>query len=326
MERCVPVTGVETRGLRRSEQGVGVQISDLWVRRGQRDVLQGLDLEAPAGTVTGLLGPNGAGKSTTIGAFLGYLPHSRGTLAYDGRPLSDAAGIRFGLAPQEASLYPALSVWDNLKVYAAYAGLDRRSRRAEMEAALVTSQLEEHRRSRVGSLSVGMRRRLSLAVAMLGEPDVLVLDEPTAGVDPQARVHLLETIQAYAERSEGVVLFCSHYLAEVDQICGFVNIIDGGRRVLAGTRDELRATARGVLQFRVAVDDVERAGAVVRQLESEVREEHGLFIVVSDEPTASLGAVAAALSAAGIHIADVAAFEASLDSLYFLATGTALRD
>jgi ABC-2 type transport system ATP-binding protein len=128
----VPVTGAAISALRRAGQGVGVQISDLWVRRGQRDVLQGLDLEAPAGTVTGLLGPNGAGKSTTIGAFLGYLPHTRGTLSCGGRPLGETSGVRFGLAPQEASLYPALSVWDTLKVYAAYAAAASTFRWARM--------------------------------------------------------------------------------------------------------------------------------------------------------------------------------------------------
>jgi len=320
------VTGVEPRELTRSGGGLGVQIRDLWVRRGQRDVIQGLELEAPAGMVTGLLGPNGAGKSTTIGALIGYLPRTQGTISYGSEALGDVASVRFGLAPQEASLYPALSVWDNLKVYAAYAGLSRRDRRSAMDGALATSQLVEHRRTRVGALSVGMRRRLSLAVAMLGDPEVLVLDEPTAGVDPQARVHLLESIESYAERTQAVVLFCSHYLAEVDQICGFVNIIDGGRRLLAGTREELRADARGVLQFRVAPDDAARASEAVRRIEPEFTEQHGLFTVVCDEPTSALGAVAAALSGADIHLSDVAAFEASLDSMYFLATGTALRD
>ena len=320
------MTGVDLQGRARTEMGLGVQISDLWVRRGQRDVIQGLDLDAPAGTVTGLLGPNGAGKSTTIGALIGYLPTTRGTLTIAGEPLSKGAGVRFGLAPQEAALYPRLSVWDNLKVYAAYVGIGRSSRRSAMDAALVDAQLVEHRRTRVGALSVGMRRRLNLAIAMLGDPEVLVLDEPTAGVDPQARVHLLETIVAYAERTRGVVIYCSHYLAEVDQICGFVNIIDDGRRRLSGTSEELRSAARGVLQFRVAGDEAARAAEVVGQIQREVDEEHGLFTLVCDEPTSVLGDIAAALSVSDIHMSDVAAFESSLDSLYFLATGTTLRD
>lgn len=319
-------SGVRVMAVDEPSRGPGVRITGLRVRRGQRDVIDGLDLDAPAGTVTGLLGPNGAGKSTTIGALVGYLPASGGSIEYGDAPLARSDRVRFGLAPQEASLYPALSVWDNLKVYGAYAGIERRSRRSAMEQAVVTAQLEDHRRTRVGNLSVGMRRRLSLAIAMMGDPEVLVLDEPTAGVDPQARVHLLDSIEAYARRTHGVVIFCSHYLAEVDQICGYVNIIDGGRRLLAGTREELRSVARGVLQFRVAERDAARAIAVVAAIEPEVTEEHGLVTVVCDEPTAVLGRVADALSRSQVHLSDVAAFEASLDSLYFLATGTALRD
>lgn len=206
-------------------------------RDAARPALAAVDLQVPAGSVFGLLGPNGAGKTTLISILTGTLRSDSGQVQVAGMPAADARHL-IGYAPQELAFYPGLSVRENLEIFAALTpGADR----SGIARAVTTAGLEAHGDKRAGTLSGGLKRRLNFAIALLGRPRLLCLDEPTAGVDPQSRNFLLETVRSL--RDQGVtVLYSTHYMEEIERVCDRVAILDEGRVIAHGSLDELRGS------------------------------------------------------------------------------------
>jgi len=207
--------------------------------------LQDVSLNIPAGGVYGLLGPNGAGKTTLISLLAGLLTVADGRISLNGQPLSEARAANpraIALVPQDYAFYPMLTVAENLAFFAGTLGLARDERRQQIDTAIAFARLEQVTGKRAEQLSGGLRRRLNLAIGLLGRPQLLLLDEPTVGVDPQSRSFLLESIAALPA-SGTTVLYTSHYMEEVEAICQRVAILDQGRVLSEGTLDDLLATA-----------------------------------------------------------------------------------
>jgi ABC-2 type transport system ATP-binding protein len=213
-------------------------------RFGDRCAVDGLSFEVRAGEAYGLLGPNGAGKTTTLRMVCGILPPDGGTATIDGRAVSgrDGAPARksLGYVPQGLALFPTLRLDENLRFWAKLAGVPRSERRARVAEALTQVGLEDRARDRVEHCSGGMQRRLNLAAALLHRPRVLVLDEPTVGVDPQSRASLLDRL-AQLRDAGAAVLYTSHYMDEVARLCDRVGILDQGRLLEEGDPHELPA-------------------------------------------------------------------------------------
>lgn len=214
--------------------------------------LEDVSFEVRAGEVTGLLGPNGAGKSTLMSLVAGLLPVQRGRLLVQGRSHDPSStpqpGMRgaVALAPQTDAFYPMLGVRENLACFAAAQGLSGRLARDRVDDALARVQLQAQAGQRAGRLSGGMRRRLNLAIALLGRPRLLLLDEPTAGVDPQSRAFLLGTLAQVA--AEGAaVLMSSHLIGEVESLAARVVILDHGRVQACGPLASLVTTSTPTL-------------------------------------------------------------------------------
>lgn len=193
-------------------------------------VLDGIDLQVPAGSLFGLLGPNGAGKSTLIHLLMGLISADGGTIEMDGLLVSTGARTRsghVGFAPQSLALYPTLTTAENLQLFAALQWPSAR-RREVIDEVIAATQLEKHLGQFAKSLSGGLQRRLNLAIAMLGRPRLLVLDEPTVGVDAQSRAFILERIRQL--NADGTtVVYTTHYMDEVQRLCDHVAVIDHGR-------------------------------------------------------------------------------------------------
>jgi linearmycin/streptolysin S transport system ATP-binding protein len=198
------------------------------------------------GEIVGLLGPNGAGKSTTLGILATQLSADAGSVRIAGHPVpGEAAAARavIGLVPQREALYPALSARENLRFFASMLGLPRASVEAATSAGLAMVALETRADEPISRFSVGMRRRLNLACGVLHRPPVLLLDEPTVGVDPQSRERIFESVSRLA--SEGAaVLYSTHYMEEAERLCRRVLLLDEGVLVTSGTPAELVAAAR----------------------------------------------------------------------------------
>lgn len=203
--------------------------------------LSGVSLQVRRGEVFGLLGPNGAGKTTLLSHLAGTTRPQQGRILFDGEVLAGVrrhGPTRIALAPQEFAFYPMLSVGENLHCFAGACGLAGKPARQAIDRCLAFVQLEACRHTRADCLSGGMKRRLNLAVALLASPEMILLDEPTAGVDPQSRAFLLDSVKALA--AEGVaVIYTSHYMEEIEAIADRLAILDHGRVLCCGTLDEL---------------------------------------------------------------------------------------
>ena len=218
---------------------MGLSVQGLSFRYPGRDepVLDKMSLDIPDGGVFGLLGPNGAGKTTLISVLAGQLrgrrDEMRGRVRIEGR---------VGLVPQDYAFYSMLTGLENLRFFAAVQGLGGAELRQRVEAVAAFSRIESVLARRAGQLSGGLKRRLNLAIGLLTEPEVLLLDEPTVGVDPQSRAFLLESIRSLA-RPGRTIVYTSHYMEEVQEICDRVAIMDAGRVLISGTLAELLEAA-----------------------------------------------------------------------------------
>jgi len=204
-------------------------------------VLEDVTLEIPDGAIFGLLGPNGAGKTTLISILSGLRRPAAGRMTADGEPLEALRARRpgwLGLVPQELAFYPMLTVRENLRFFGAVQNLGAARLRSRVDAAAAFARLDGVLERRAAELSGGLKRRLNVAIGLLTEPDLVLLDEPTVGVDPQSRAFLLESIGALRARGRHI-LYTSHYMEEVQAICDHVAILDAGRVLAAGPLAEV---------------------------------------------------------------------------------------
>jgi len=223
--------------------------------------LDRVSLSIPAGSIFGLLGPNGAGKTTLILILLGLLKRSDGEVHFESRPVSnDFEQIRAvtGFVPQELAFYPMLSVRENLDFYVSAFDVPQAECQNRMDFAISATRLESHLKKDARALSGGLKRRLNLAIGLLNTPEILILDEPTVGIDPQSRHFILETISHLNSEQNMTVIYTSHYMEEVEQLCDQIAIIDHGRILVHGELRELLSSTQGQrLYFRTrpAIED-----------------------------------------------------------------------
>lgn len=228
---------------------------------GKRQVLQDLTLHIQPGEIYGLLGPNGAGKTTTINILCNLLQADSGTIAIDGQPVSNATKPLVGVAPQENLLYKTLSCEENLNFYARIYGLNAQHRQKQVQACLEAVNLADRAKSPVETLSGGMQRRLNIAVALVHQPKLVILDEPTTGLDIEARYEIWELIRRL--KSQGItILLTTHLLDEAERLCQRIGILKGGRIVAEGSLEQLRQ--RIAAQEIVVVQTPQEEEAIAR--------------------------------------------------------------
>lgn len=205
--------------------------------------VDGVSFSIDKGEIFGLLGPNGAGKTTTIRMLSTVLEPDSGDVIVGGHSVrrnADAVRNLIGVCPQELALYEELSALDNLVFFGRMAGLDGKEARAQALSHLELLGLRERAKGRVDKFSGGMKRRVNLAVSLMGHPQLLFLDEPTVGIDPQSRNNIYETIEALRDKGM-TILYTTHYMEEADRLCKRVAIVDGGRIIALDTPLTLRS-------------------------------------------------------------------------------------
>ncbi len=207
---------------------------------GQITAVDDLSLEVPRGTVFGFLGPNGAGKTTTLSMAVGLLAPDSGSveLAGLGSPLNPSVRAKIGLAPQANALYDELTATENLTFFGRLYGLSASDIRSRAKKVLDLVGLTDRRDDRIKTYSGGMKRRINLAAALMHEPELVLLDEPTAGVDPQSRNAILDIVRALRDQGRTIV-YTTHYMEEAQRLCDQVAVIDHGKLLALGTVDEL---------------------------------------------------------------------------------------
>jgi ABC-2 type transport system ATP-binding protein len=307
------------------------------LRKSYGDVLavDDLSFQVEAGEVFGLIGPNGAGKSTAMMIVTGLLDPDAGTVQLNGSrfdPQSRSMRAEIGFVPQDLSLYPALTTLQNLRFFGRLYGLRGPRLAQRIDHVLEVTGLRASADHRMSSFSGGMKRRLNFGVALLHQPRVMVLDEPTIGIDPQSRSHLLDCIRELGRAGVGV-LYATHYMEEVEAVCQRVAIIDRGKMLRQGTLDDLL----GRLQMHVSIKVEHVPPSLTDQLRemSDVVSTADGTLTLSigcDEgdrraaPTRELRRVLDLLDNAGIPLSAIETHEASLGRLFLELTGRSLRD
>ncbi|MDX2088881.1 MAG: ABC transporter ATP-binding protein [Kofleriaceae bacterium] len=294
---------------------------------GDRIAVGAIDLDVSPGECLGLLGPNGAGKTTTISMACGIITPTRGTVEIAGIDLARdpyGAKAKLGVVPQELALYDELPARANLRYFGGLYGLRGKNLATQIERALEIAGLSDRAREPVRQFSGGMKRRLNLVAGLLHHPDVLVLDEPSVGVDPQSRHHIFETVRGL--RAGGTtIIYTSHYLEEVEALCDRVAIMDQGRLIATGTIRELVSHCAGdriVIVLAGPQNTIEAAATAAAALGDLDRDGTTLRL----RWTGPLAPVIAAIEGTGAEIQRVDARPASLEAAFLTLTGHALRD
>lgn len=296
-----------------------IQTEALTKRYGKHLAVDRLSLRVERGEIFGLLGPNGAGKTTTIAMLLGLVRPTAGrawVLGYDVQVNPAAALRRVGAMIEAPAFYPYLSGYDNLRVLAYAGGLPETRIHAALEAVELTSRA----RDRVQTYSQGMRQRLAIAAALLPDPELIILDEPTNGLDPAGTAEIRALIRNLAAGGRTIVL-CSHILHEVEQLCGRVAILKAGRLVAEGAVATLLRRDR-MLRVRVEGDPSDAARLVAAlPWVSGVRQADGILLV--EAPVERAAELNTYLTGAGVQVAEIGAYGGTLEQFFLEVTGDA---
>ncbi|HEX3605339.1 MAG TPA: ATP-binding cassette domain-containing protein [Candidatus Dormibacteraeota bacterium] len=302
-----------------------ISVRSLVKRYGAIEAVRGIDLEVRRGEIFGFLGPNGAGKSTTISILCTLLRATEGSAVVAGRDVArdpHAVRQRIGLIFQDPSLDDQLTARENLQFHAMVYGVPRAGRRRRIDDALRTVELTERAESPVRTFSGGMRRRLEIARGILHTPEVLFLDEPTQGLDPQTRANIWEHLQKLRRERDLTMFMTTHYMDEAEY-CDRIAIIDHGRIVALGTPEELKAMVGGDVVTLSTDDDRRAAAEIDERLSVEAAVDGtGLHIEVAD----GAAFVPRLIAALTVPVRSVTVRRPSLDDVFIKLTGRAIRD
>ncbi|MCB5283065.1 MULTISPECIES: ABC transporter ATP-binding protein [unclassified Arthrobacter] len=308
-----------------------LDVSGLVKRYGELTAVGGVSFHIGAGETFGLLGPNGAGKTTIISMVAGLIAANEGTVRVAGQEMDPArteAKRNIGLVPQELAIYPDLTARENLKFFGRLQGLTGSRLTQRSNEVLELIGLADRAGDQTKKYSGGMKRRLNIGIGLLHRPTLLILDEPTVGVDPQSRNAILESVEKLSVDGMAV-LYTTHYMEEAERLCDRIAIIDEGRIQAEGTREQLITLTGGVDRINLRGDgSMARAAEVLRELPAVQHVDNdgaGLMLTVSDGPTALAGIVTGAASA-GMSVTSVEIVRPDLESVFLHLTGKALRD
>jgi ABC-2 type transport system ATP-binding protein len=303
----------------------------LYKRFGELEAIRGVSFQIAEGETYGLLGPNGAGKTTTISIVCGLLEADLGEVIVDGAPLttrSVAAKAAIGYVPQELAIYPDLSARENLRFFARLYGLTPATAGARVDEVLGVIGLADRAEEQTKNFSGGMQRRLNIGIGLLHRPRLLILDEPTVGVDPQSRNAILESVERLS--SEGMaVLYTTHYMEEAERLCDRIGIVDLGELKAEGTRADLVALVGEHDRVSLeGVGDLDGAARACEQL-TPVRAtsvQDGAIQLIVDDARRLLPELLRTAADAGVAVSAVEVNEPDLEAVFLHLTGKALRD
>lgn len=298
--------------------GTMIQAVDLRKSFGSLTAVDGVHFEVRKGETFGLLGPNGAGKSTTINMLVGAIVPDAGTITFEG---GIPAGTKesknlVGVAPQALALYDDLSAEENLAFFGAMYGLGGAAVGKRVDHCLALAQLQDRRKDRAGTFSGGMKRRLNIAVALMHEPQIVLFDEPTAGVDPQSRNHIFEAIEAL-KRQGVTILYTTHYMEEAERLCDRVAIMDHGKILAVDTVEGL---IRGHGDRAKIVAELSEPVSSLDGIEGEL--EGNVLTITTDEPMKELAKIAGM----NLPLSTLNLERSDLETVFLNLTGRTLRD
>lgn len=290
-----------------------------------------VNLNIAEGEIFGLLGPNGAGKTTILNSIIGLTRIDGGEICVFGKNIQrheqEIKG-KIGIVPQDIAIFEDLTAYENVVFFGRLYGLKDRLLRERAEEALAFTGLAERKRGYPKKFSGGMKRRLNIACALVHHPELIIMDEPTVGIDPQSRKHILESVKKLNELGS-TILYTSHYMEEVEELCTRLAIMDQGRIIAQGTRDELKALIASDEKVDMELSAVnysivEMVKNIPGVRECMVRERR--LEVISTKNSRNLGKIIDGVSAGGGEILTLNVYKPTLEDVFLTLTGKSLRD
>lgn len=301
---------------------------------GKFEAVKGVSFEVEKGESYGLLGPNGAGKSTTINMITGLFPPTSGDIhikEIDVSKQQKEAQKWIGVVPQEIALYQSMSARENLKFWGRMYDLHGSTLEKNVDEVLEIIGLTDRAKDKVETFSGGMKRRVNIGAAILHKPELLIMDEPTVGIDPQSRNHILETVKQL--NTEGMtIIYTSHYMEEVEYLCERIGIVDHGQLIASGTLSELRETIGDHSKIILTIEKESANREKIRQEltnlvpEKDIQVENSQVLVFHKEPQIILSDFIQLVTKTGTKITSVDIVEPNLESVFLHLTGRNLRD
>ena len=308
-----------------------IEIKNITKRFNDKLVLDNISYEINKGEIFGFIGPNGAGKSTLINIMTSLLVPDSGSVkicGYDIVKESLKAKANIGYVPQDIALLEELSAYDNLEFFGALYGLKGKLLKERIKEALEVTGLEDKRKQKVKKFSGGMKRRLNIAIAIMHHPKVLIMDEPTVGVDPQSRNHIFTFTKKICKEWGTTVIYTSHYMEEVEELCERVFIIDLGKEIAYGNKEDIKSSV--FPNNKVIIDASNMSGEALIKLENV----EGILKIVDNENLITLtinsnfklGNALNILEKENVIIKKISYEEAKLEDVFLTLTGKNLRD
>lgn len=309
-----------------------IEVQNLGKKFKKNIAVEDMNFYLEDGESVGLLGPNGAGKSTTISMISTLMPPTQGTITYNGKDAlkkPDELRADLGVVPQEIALYEELSAYENMKFFGKVYGLTGETLENKIQEILNLVGLTKRQKEPVEAYSGGMKRRINMAVALMHSPKILIMDEPTVGIDPQSRNYILDMVRKL-NREEGLtVLYTSHYMEEVEKLCDRVYIMDEGHVIASGTKDELKSILSNEETINIQVEETKKEFADLlfsQQGISQVMEDGLEYDLIASKGEQLLGEIFDYARQTNVKILGVHVQTPTLEDVFLHLTGRKLRD
>jgi ABC-2 type transport system ATP-binding protein len=311
--------------------GKAIQVQDLHKNYGDVYAVQGVTFDVQAGEIFSLLGPNGAGKTTTISVVSCLLDPTKGDAQVMGNSVKSnpmAVKAVIGVVPQEIALYEDLSARENLTFWGKMVGLRGSALKQRMDEVLEITGLSERQKGRVGKFSGGMKRRLNIGIALLHKPQVIIMDEPTVGIDPQSRRNILDSVKEL-NRQGATVLYTTHYMEEAQELSDHIAIMDHGKIIAYGTHEELVKIVGQADRITLTLNA--ESAKIIEQWQNtqgvhQITAEDGTIELLVDDSNLILPQLFETATQVGVRITSVDIQEPNLEAVFLHLTGRALRD
>lgn len=309
-----------------------IETKKLTKRYGNKEVVSGINLLVEQGDTFGLLGPNGAGKSTTISMLVGLVKPTSGDILIKGiNTKNKAEDVRhyIGLVPQDIALYPTLTAEDNLRFWGRMYGIRGKKLKSRVEEVLEIVNLEEKRKDKIETYSGGMKRRINIAAALLHEPEIIIMDEPTVGIDPQSRNHILETVKSLNKLGT-TIIYTSHYMEEVEFLCNKVAIIDNGKVIASDEKEKLKKSIidseKLILELSAIPKELNKEIQSVEEVIRLVTSKNNVMEIYVHNGAQAFVKILTIILRYNIKIVSSKIEEPNLETVFLKLTGKTLRD
>jgi len=304
-----------------------VEIKDLVKRYGNNTAVNGINLKIEKGEIFGLLGPNGAGKSTTINMICGLLTPTSGEISILGGNIEKMKD-KLGYVPQSLAVYNEFSAYENLRFFGKLYKVTGSRLKKNIDDALQFTGLLETKDKKAKTYSGGMLRRLNIACALIHEPAIVIMDEPTVGIDPQSRNHIMSAIKKMNEKGV-TIIYTSHYMEEVEALCDKIAIMDNGKIIAQGTKAQLKEIVTDKDTLDITVDkpdkvDTDKLGSIKGV--SSVHMDEFNIQVTSEKGANNLNDILMCIMQNGVRTSNIGYKEANLETVFLSLTGKKLRD